>query len=272
MPAEPGRSREWCRGSRWISAGPCRQKGSSSRSSVKPRIAVKGVRSSWLTLERNSLLARLACSAASLARRMVSACSRRFSMRFCSVISRVMARIRPWGSFANPGDEQVLAIQIITAPASGSAARNAAVSRPVGARSCQCSGGREIVGVNRAHRIGTADPVASAPACDDLEGWAERNQNALIVDLPDDHASARDQAVVSCLDLLEGFLGPLAVADVAGDDQSQRLGLGVDPADADVHRQGVSLLSVAAGILRGNERNRCESVPAQARRSWWGQR
>ena len=44
----------------------------SMASSVMPRMAFIGVRISWLTLARNSLLARLAASAASLARRSAS--------------------------------------------------------------------------------------------------------------------------------------------------------------------------------------------------------
>ena len=53
----------------------------SSVSSVSPMIPFIGVRISWLTLARNSLLARLAASAASIAR-----CS--FSWVFCRSSSR----------------------------------------------------------------------------------------------------------------------------------------------------------------------------------------
>ena len=49
---------------RWSSVS-----GVSRTSSVMPRMAFMGVRISWLTLARNSSLARLAASAASLARR-----------------------------------------------------------------------------------------------------------------------------------------------------------------------------------------------------------
>ena len=54
--------------------------GSTSSSWPKPRIAFRGVRSSWLTRDRNSVLARVARSASS---RCDSSCCARFS----SVIS-----------------------------------------------------------------------------------------------------------------------------------------------------------------------------------------
>ena len=63
---------------------------SSSRSWAKPSMALSGVRSSWLTRERNSLLALLARSACSLARR--SACSR----AIWSVMSRLTITMPSW--------------------------------------------------------------------------------------------------------------------------------------------------------------------------------
>ncbi len=58
--------------------------GSPSASFTGPTISVKGVRSSWLMLAMNMLLARVACSAASLARWSST------SMRLRSVMSTIM--------------------------------------------------------------------------------------------------------------------------------------------------------------------------------------
>ena len=55
-----------------------------------PMMPFIGVRISWLMLARNSLLARLAASAASLARRSSS------SARLRSVMSRMMPMTRPF--------------------------------------------------------------------------------------------------------------------------------------------------------------------------------
>src|SRR5260221_235102 len=52
----------------WVTLSPCRPASASiSRSWPKPRMALSGVRSSWLIRERNSLLARLARSASAAA-------------------------------------------------------------------------------------------------------------------------------------------------------------------------------------------------------------
>src|SRR2546427_3738277 len=60
---------------------------SSSMSSVNPRIALRGVRSSWLMFARNSDLARLACDRRSLRPRSASAATR------CSSSSRRSSRL-----------------------------------------------------------------------------------------------------------------------------------------------------------------------------------
>jgi hypothetical protein len=54
---------------------------------AKPRIAVIGVRISWLTLARNSLFTRVVCSAWSIASRSAEFASSSTSARFCSARS-----------------------------------------------------------------------------------------------------------------------------------------------------------------------------------------
>ena len=58
------------------------------------------------------------------------------------------------------------------------------------------------------------------------------------VGLPHDDPGGLNKAAVTSFGLPEGVLGPLAIADVASHHQSDRLWLGVDPAHAEVDRQG----------------------------------
>ena len=68
-----------------------------------PRMAFIGVRISWLTLARNSLLARLAASAASLARRSAS------SVRFWSSMSvMVPSHLTTWPDSSRTGRPRLL--------------------------------------------------------------------------------------------------------------------------------------------------------------------
>ena len=81
-----------------------------------------------------------------------------------------------------------------------------------------------------------AQPLGWFPSRDGLELRVEHGDRAVSVEFPDHHTGRVYKAAVPCLDLAEIFFKPLPVADVAGHDQSQRPGLGMDPARADVDR------------------------------------
>ena len=140
------------------------------------------------------------------------------------------------GVFDNPGDQQELADLGISGPGKDpqlEAGQGFAAHRLL----MKTQSGFKVVGVNQRVEP-AADPIGARPARDRLERRAQGDHDSLAVEFPEDDTGGLDQAVVPSLRLLEGLEGPLAVADVAGHDQSDRLGLGVNPAHTDVDRQG----------------------------------
>ena len=136
----------------------------------------------------------------------------------------------------NRSEEQELAIPIIPGPGPEPELEmllRFAPERPVVSVQCVV----DVLGVDQVDER-TADPVVCAPARDRREGRAELRDQAGLVGLPHDDPGRLDEAAVPSLDLPEGLLGPLAIADVASHHQPDRLGLGVDPAHADVDCQG----------------------------------
>ena len=181
-------------------------------------------------------MARLACSAASLAWRIDSACSSVFSMRFCSVMSLLMPRSHSWES-------STILVTSRNSQTWGSPVRvrirnsKRGKASPLHRLLMKTQSGFKVVGVNQRVEP-AADPIGARPARDRLERRAQGDHDSLAVEFPEDDTGGLDQAVVPSLRLLEGLEGPLAVADIAGHDQSDRLGLGVNPAHTDVDRQG----------------------------------